>query len=382
MPIFAFVKNLQYFVDSIVAKSPSTQREELACLNHYVWVSLILLPLSIGLCIYNSMKHEYIIAGGIIFFSFYLIATLFLIPKTYKTYLLYHSSSLILLCIMIYSVYADTEQSRILWAYCYPIGTIFLFGNRLGFLYSTLLLGMIAGLFLFVPAIYNVYTIPFQVRFGISYSLVIMISSWFEYHRSRFQKESTQTQYALYLEQALLKEEIERRIILEKKLQYLAQIDPLTSLYNRGYFLELAEKELQRAFRYDIPLCFAILDIDHFKRINDTFGHPIGDTVLQALAKECTESLRETDLMGRLGGEEFAFLLLHVTEEQARAKMEKLKVALSQLKVSYDEDSTLNFTVSIGLAMLTERIKGLDELYIQADEKLYVAKDAGRNCVR
>jgi len=86
--------------------------------------------------------------------------------------------------------------------------------------------------------------------------------------------------------------------------------------------------------------------------------------------------------MGRLGGEEFAFLLLHVTEEQARAKMEKLKVALSQLKVSYDEDSTLNFTVSIGLAMLTERIKGLDELYIQADEKLYVAKDAGRNCVR
>jgi len=209
-----------------------------------------------------------------------------------------------------------------------------------------------------------------------------MISSWIEYHRSRFQKESTQTQYALYLEQALLKEEIERRIILEKKLQYLAQIDPLTSLYNRGYFLELAEKELQRAFRYDIPLCFAILDIDHFKRINDTFGHPIGDTVLQALAKECTESLRETDLMGRLGGEEFAFLLLHVTEEQARAKMEKLKVALSQLKVSYDEDSTLNFTVSIGLAMLTERIKGLDELYIQADEKLYVAKDAGRNCVR
>ena len=169
---------------------------------------------------------------------------------------------------------------------------------------------------------------------------------------------------------------------MKKKLQYLAQTDPLTLLYNRGYFLELAEKELQRAFRYEVPLCFAILDIDHFKRINDTYGHPIGDAVLQALGKHCLQSLRETDIMGRLGGEEFAFILLHVTEEQARTKMEKLKNELSQLSVFDNNEKTLNFTVSIGIAMLSERIKRLDELYIQADEKLYVAKDAGRNCVR
>ena len=170
--------------------------------------------------------------------------------------------------------------------------------------------------------------------------------------------------------------------MLEKELQHLAQTDTLTLLYNRGYFLELAEKELQRAMRYDSSLCFAVLDIDNFKRINDTLGHPVGDTVLQALAQHCKQSLRETDLIARLGGEEFAFVLLHVNEEHARAKMEKLKDELSQLSVPYDGGLSLNFTVSIGLAMLSERIKRLDELYIQADEKLYLAKNAGRNCVR
>jgi len=102
----------------------------------------------------------------------------------------------------------------------------------------------------------------------------------------------------------------------------------------------------------------------------------------KALAQHCKQSLRETDIIGRLGGEEFALILLHVNEEHARAKMEKLKDELSQLSVPYDGGLTLNFTVSIGLAMLNERIKRLDELYIQADEKLYLAKNAGRNCVR
>lgn len=379
MYIFVFAKKIQHFVDNIVAKSPSTQKEELACLNHYVWVALMLLPLSIGLSIYNSSKHEFIIAGWIIFFSLYLIGTLFIISRIYKTYLLYHTANLILLSLLIYCIYADNEQSRILWAYCYPIGTIFLFGNRFGFLYSLLLLGMIIGLFLLLPSI---YALPFQVRFSISYLVVTIISSWIEYHRARFQKESTQIQYSLFLEQALLREEIDCRRVLEKKLQQLAQVDMLTSLYNRGYFLELAEKELQRAFRYETPFCFAILDIDYFKQINDTYGHPIGDEVLRVLAQYCLKNLRETDIIGRIGGEEFAFLLLHVNEEEARRKLEKLKEELSQLNIYHDKDLVLNFTVSIGLAVITKQTKRLDDLYIQADEQLYKAKNAGRNCVR
>ena len=132
---------------------------------------------------------------------------------------------------------------------------------------------MIIGLFLFVPNIHSLYQTPFQVRFCISYMIVTMISIWIEYHRSRFEEESTQTHEALCFEQILLKEEIDRRKVLECELQYLAQTDPLTKLYNRGHFLNEAEKELQRSLRYGKSLCLAVLDIDHFKHINDTFEH-------------------------------------------------------------------------------------------------------------
>ena len=116
--------------------------------------------------------------------------------------------------------------------------------------------------------------------------------------------------------------------------------------------------------------------------INDTFGHPAGDAVLQALAGYFQHSLRETDIVGRLGGEEFAFLLLYITQEQAQAKLEELCHELSIFPVTLPNGKTLSFTVSIGFAMSGQEIKRFDELYIQADEKLYEAKDSGRNCVR
>lgn len=103
---------------------------------------------------------------------------------------------------------------------------------------------------------------------------------------------------------------------------------------------------------------------------------------LQSIAKHCLLTIRGTDLVARLGGEEFAFLLLHVNADEARAKMEKLRQEISELNVPYDGRKTLSVTVCIGLAMFTPQVKRFDELYIQADEKLYQAKNAGRNCVR
>lgn len=374
--MITLAKNIQHLVDFIVAKARSHNDEEMFRLNHYVWIALLMLPVAIGSGAYNIYINNDALAFLVILFSGHMVGSLFLIPTIQKTYLLYHGANLLytfLICFMVF--HADTENSRILWAYIYPVGIIFLFGHRIGFLWSCILLGIIIGLFLFVPEIHTIYSIPFQVRFSISYLVVAFISSWVEYHGSR-------SHHALLVEQQLLNEEIERRKILEKELQKVAQTDPMTSLYNRGFFLKLAEKEIKRAKRYNTSVCFAILDIDYFKNINDTFGHPVGDAVIQTLAKQCLDSLRETDLVGRLGGEEFAFLLLHVNEEQARAKMEKLREELSHLSVSYDGVTTLHFTVSIGLAMLLECTKDLDELYIKADEKLYVAKNAGRNCVR
>lgn len=381
--MLTLVTNIQHYVDKLVNTSLSRNEEELSQLNHYVWFSFLVIPITLGSGAYNAIMGNDALALSIAFFAFYTIMSLFFISKIKETYLLFHGANFIYVFLILFMLYStDSDNSRILWAYLYPTGIIFLLGNRLGFLYSIVLLGMISAFFLFSSHIHTLYSLPFQVRFGVTYLVITFISSWIEHHRARYQRESMKTQYALFLEQALLKEEIERRVVLEKELQHLVQTDLLTSLYNRGHFLELAEKELQRALRYNVPFCFALLDIDHFKRINDTYGHPVGDVVLQALGQHCLKSLRETDLIGRLGGEEFAFVLLHVTEEQAKMKLEKLRHELSELSVTYHETSTLHFTVSIGFTMLSEGIKRLDELYIQADEKLYVAKDAGRNCVR
>jgi len=373
--MLTLAKKIQHLVDLIVAKSLSQNEEEIFRLNHYVWIALLMLPVALCSGAYNAYINNYALAFLIILFSGHMVGSLFLIPTIQKTYLLYHGANLLYAFLILYMVFhADSENSRILWAYIYPVGIIFLFGHRLGFLWSCLLLGMIIGLFLVVPEIHTIYSIPFQVRFGISYLVVAIISSWVEYHGSR-------SHQALLLEQKLLNEEIERRKILGKELQRLAKTDPLTSLYNRGYFFEAAEKELNRTQRYNTSICLAILDIDHFKRINDTYGHPVGDVVLQAIAKHCLLNVRETDLVARLGGEEFAFLLLHVNADEARIKMDTLRREISEIKVPYDGGKTLSVTVSIGLALYTPSIKQFDDLYIQADEKLYEAKNAGRNCV-
>jgi len=382
--MITLAKNIQYFVDIIVSKSLCQDKTELSRLNHYVWITLLMAPVALGTSAYNAYIHNFTLSFLVILFSTHLIGSLVFIPKRKETFLIYHISNLLYAFLILYMIFnaTDTDNSRILWAYVYPIGTIFLFGNRLGFLYSCFLLGMIIVLFGIVPEIHTTYSTPFQVRFSVTYMTVAFISSWVEYHRSRYQKESMKSHKALFLEQMNLKEEIEQRIELEKELQYLAQTDTLTGLHNRRYFLEVAEQEFTRAVRYNGSICFAVLDVDQFKSINDTLGHPIGDAVLKTLAKHCLKSLRETDIMARIGGEEFAFLLLHVNEEQARAKMETLRKELSSLEIPYDEGKILNFTVSIGLAMCTPEIKRLDELYIKADAKLYEAKDAGRNCVR
>lgn len=379
-----FAKNIQYFVDIIVAKSSSNDKIERARLNHYVWIALLMTPIALFTSAYNAYIHNFTLAFLVILFSAHMIGSLFLIPKMKETFLLYHGSNLLYAFLILYMIFnaSDADNSRILWAYVYPIGTIFLFGNRLGFLYSCILLGMIIGLFVAVPEIHTAYSIPFQVHFGISYMAVAFISSWVEYHRARYQKESMQTHKALFLEQMNLKEEIARRTVLEKELQYLAQTDTLTGLHNRRYFLEVAEQALERALKEHDSICFAVLDVDQFKSINDSLGHPIGDAVLKALAKHCLARLGKTDLIARIGGEEFAFLLLHVNEAQARETLEMLRNELSGIEIACNDGKIVHFTVSIGLAMLKPETKRLDELYIKADAKLYEAKDAGRNCVR
>lgn len=177
--------------------------------------------------------------------------------------------------------------------------------------------------------------------------------------------------------QLRLQKEQQDRALLEQQ----ASIDALTGIRNRRSFYELAEIELKRAQRYKEPLAALMVDADYFKKVNDTYGHAVGDLVLKDLAKTMTETLREVDLLGRVGGEEFAVLLLHMTLPEALEVAERLRLKIEGGSVSLPEGGSINFTVSIGLAMLSDQEKQLSDLFKKADIALYEAKRLGRNRV-
>lgn len=183
-----------------------------------------------------------------------------------------------------------------------------------------------------------------------------------------------------------LREELERR----------ATTDDLTGLANRGHFYRTAATNLARAQRYGEPLSLLILDIDHFKDVNDSYGHQAGDAVLRGVADHCRQAIRTSDFIGRMGGEEFAILLPETGQEAACHLAERLRQGLqeqrwtgnvSDLAVAQGSDQTtgpareLAVTVSIGVATLTPAIPTLDVLYARADQALYAAKAGGRNRV-
>jgi diguanylate cyclase (GGDEF)-like protein len=168
---------------------------------------------------------------------------------------------------------------------------------------------------------------------------------------------------------------------LQDELERQAHLDYLTGLANRRHFMEQAERELARALRHGGPLSVLMLDVDHFKHVNDSHGHKIGDLVLQKLSAVCRTILRDIDLIGRLGGEEFAILLPLADAGNALETAERLREALARAEVPLTAPMTLRFTVSIGVAQLASGQAGLDALLQQADHALYEAKRGGRNRV-
>ncbi|HEX4871156.1 MAG TPA: sensor domain-containing diguanylate cyclase [Nevskiaceae bacterium] len=165
----------------------------------------------------------------------------------------------------------------------------------------------------------------------------------------------------------------------EERLYQRATRDPLTGVYNRGHFTELASQEIERARRFSEPLSLALLDIDHFKKVNDSHGHEVGDRTIQKLADTCSEFLRRIDFIGRLGGEEFAITLPRANKEPAFEMMQRLRLRLAEQAVALEGGRSLGFTVSIGIASLRPHTRDLAELLRNADAALYRAKREGRN---
>jgi diguanylate cyclase (GGDEF)-like protein len=167
---------------------------------------------------------------------------------------------------------------------------------------------------------------------------------------------------------------------VERVLFRLSTSDPLTGALNRRHFMALVERELKRAERYGARFSLLMLDIDHFKRINDTYGHQIGDEAIKKMAEACNAHLRPTDMFCRYGGEEFLIALTHTEEAGARIAAERIREAVAKLEIPA-ERQTVRFTVSIGVTSFLSGAR-IERLIDCADQALYAAKTGGRNQVR
>jgi diguanylate cyclase (GGDEF)-like protein len=165
------------------------------------------------------------------------------------------------------------------------------------------------------------------------------------------------------------------------RLREIAEMDPLTELSNRRRFLAVATESITSAHEQPGQLALLMVDIDHFKRINDTYGHPAGDQALRLLARTLRESTRKADCVARLGGEEFAILLPGATPAVAQGIAERMCEQVAKLAVLDGAGRQFGFTVSIGLATLAEADAKPEDLLARADAALYRAKRAGRNRV-
>ncbi len=161
----------------------------------------------------------------------------------------------------------------------------------------------------------------------------------------------------------------------------LSNTDPLTRLNNRRFLMKALERELQRSERTQKPLALIMIDIDHFKDINDTYGHQQGDCVLKALADQMKTQLREYDIAARFGGEEFALVLPETELGKALQVAERLREAATQVRCP-DQGTEMALTISLGVAAFPmPRIRTIDDLIREADRALYRAKEKGRNRV-
>lgn len=176
-------------------------------------------------------------------------------------------------------------------------------------------------------------------------------------------------------------EDITDKKQLEGELQRLATVDVLTQSSNRRYFFECAKREFDLARQYATPLAFQLLDIDDFKRINDTHGHQMGDQVLQRVAECGSSVLRRGDLFGRIGGEEFALLLPGCKPDLAEQIAERLQREVQRLVFTTSDGQRFGVTISLGVTCLRAGDPDLGALFARADAAMYTAKRLGKNQV-
>ncbi len=167
---------------------------------------------------------------------------------------------------------------------------------------------------------------------------------------------------------------------LNMELEVLSRTDRLTGLYNRGYWEESFESEFNRCQRYKMDSSILIFDIDHFKKVNDTYGHQAGDEVIRMTASLVREMIRKTDVAGRYGGEEFVIYLPNTSEDKGSIFAERLRQKVEEMEVCYQAE-VIHFTISVGICGYHNTLENHEKWIEKADQALYHSKETGRNKV-
>jgi len=190
--------------------------------------------------------------------------------------------------------------------------------------------------------------------------------------------QKTQLEIAVQRRTEELESEKAELLRAQERMRHYAEHDDLTGLWNHRIILERLRQELDRAFRARTPLSVMLVDLDHFKEINDTFGHPAGDLVLQSISSIFQRSVRSYDWVGRYGGEEFLLILPSTSFVSARIRAEQFRLSVQTASI-VDGERTIHLTASFGVA--SGYAADFEAMIHTADAALYRAKNAGRNCV-
>jgi len=309
--------------------------------------------------IISLFNRNFTLATGLFFASFvYLIGY-----YTYKRYNKIALSSAIILyslyLLMFYLMFTGgVENTGPLWIYIVAPVSVFIHGLKRGLIDITLFV-VIISIIMFMPIEtieHATYSTEFKLRLLYSFLTVTFLSALYEYSREQSYKHTLE---------------------LSKKYQRLAHFDPLTQLSNRRDALCLLKREQARILRNKEPLTIILCDVDHFKKINDKYGHNAGDAVLIELSKIFTQQIRKQDCISRWGGEEFLFILPQTNANNANIFAEKIQGIL-QKHIVHFEDEKIKVSVSMGIEQFSE-VQSIDEVINNADKYLYQAKNAGRN---
>jgi diguanylate cyclase (GGDEF)-like protein len=263
--------------------------------------------------------------------------------------------------LMFYLIFTGgVDNTGPLWIFMVAPVSLFLLGLKRGLVNIALFI-IIISIIMFLPdhiIQHAQYSTKFKLRLLYSFSTVTFLSALYEYSREKSYNHALE---------------------LGKKYQLLANYDHLTQLPNRREALCILKREQARTIRNKEPFSIALCDVDHFKNINDKYGHNGGDKVLIELAKLFASNIREQDYVSRWGGEEFLFILPQTTPENASIVTDKIRKQLQKHTFNY-ESKQINVTVSMGIEQFNGQ-QSIDEVINSADKYLYQAKQSGRNQV-